>query len=146
MLSNTQEYRDAHKHCPSCSGTDIESTTVGVIGDKDTNRAYCHGCDWEGIVHDLTPEPPPYKKRVSYQFEIRNEFFEIEEGDTFLEISECRKNGQEDCHMFGIVKETPQGYEWDGGRQSFEDYGYRSLPNLILSYVNKHGKPSSKVS
>lgn len=118
---------------------------MGIGGDKDTNHARCHECNWQGIVHDLVPVPPPYKKRVSYQFSIRNEFFEVEEGEDFLEVSECRKNGQEDCHMFGILSQTSEGYKWNEGRESFEDYGYENLPDLILAYVNKHGKPSSKV-
>lgn len=44
------------KHCPECNGTVIETTTMGIGGDVDSNRAYCHSCKWEGIVHDLVPE------------------------------------------------------------------------------------------
>jgi len=55
LQTSTQEYRDAHKCCPDCYSLDIESTTMGIGGEVDTNRAYCHRCKWEGIVHDLVP-------------------------------------------------------------------------------------------
>lgn len=40
--------------CPNCGGKRIEQTIKsGAV--PDTNKAYCHDCEWVGIVRDLLP-------------------------------------------------------------------------------------------
>lgn len=50
--AGTPEYRRAHALCPVCFSGSFETTCVGCIGGRDTNRAICQDCGWKGIVHD----------------------------------------------------------------------------------------------
>lgn len=51
-----REYHVEHCCCPECGGTNICSTTMGMLfPNKDTNRANCE-CGWSGIVDDMVPE------------------------------------------------------------------------------------------
>lgn len=55
------EYDEAHKRCPACGSRDVGTTTMGClpvagVPYRNTNRARCHSCNWQGIVHDLTPD------------------------------------------------------------------------------------------
>ena len=39
--------------CPGCGSENYEITTMAILCDKDTNRAYCSQCGWKGIGHDI---------------------------------------------------------------------------------------------
>lgn len=61
--TSNEFYYSQHRVCPKCRGG-VWHTCVGTITPvyRDTNKAGCTKCDWEGIVHDLVPEcaPPTY--------------------------------------------------------------------------------------
>ena len=81
----------------------------------------------------------PFEKHVSFRFQINDDWFLIEPDGRHLAIEELRKNGQEDCHMAGyLVRETDTTFEWSEGEFSFSRYGYKSLPEKILEYLNQH--------
>lgn len=58
----TEDYYNAHSHCPKCHSTKHSSTYMGYIMDpnnisayKDENKVMCK-CGWSGITHDLISE------------------------------------------------------------------------------------------
>jgi len=47
------------QYCPQCHSDNIESTTMGIIRSRDTNRARCFNCDWVGEAWQTQPNWHP---------------------------------------------------------------------------------------
>lgn len=84
-----------------------------------------------------------YKKSVTYTFEVSGEIWEVVDWRAdHMEISETRKNGQEDDHCYVEIN-------FVDGVWKMEDYCRHDLgmhwsadtADRILEYVNKHGVP-----
>lgn len=86
---------------------------------------------------------PPYKKVVSYRFEVEGIWFEITDLDEDgAYIEECRKNGQEDCHMFGSIEFSKENRGFVLLEENFSEYLDTYIVEGILEYVNTHGLPN----
>lgn len=85
-----------------------------------------------------------YEKVVEYHFEVCGEVIAITEfsGDRVW-VEEVEKNGQEDCHMAGVLMKEPSGWQWDEGEHLFEVYHSKMLADRIRMYINKNGLPAS---
>ena len=86
---------------------------------------------------------------VTYEFEISDEIYSIETGDTdgTLFVEEARKNGQEDTHMQGVLVLKGGVWGWDADDpQNFDTYGGDGLADEIAAYVNRNGAPNTEGS
>lgn len=54
-------YHKEHCACPQCGTVGLKRTTMGGIifpryeDNVDRNTAWCHGCPWTGLVHEMVP-------------------------------------------------------------------------------------------
>lgn len=55
-----EEYRKTRQRCPNCGSAGIDKSRCVVRFDpdnieqyKDTRKAICQECSWQGLVHDL---------------------------------------------------------------------------------------------
>jgi hypothetical protein len=88
-----------------------------------------------------------YKRHVEYRFELNGDDYAIrpfqDESTECLEIEETRKNGQEDCHMSGLLSKDADGkWQWDEGSDSFETYGDTGLSDDIVQFLNQNPPPT----
>lgn len=91
-----------------------------------------------------------FTKKVTYEFEVNGYQLSTEGTSMFpnrglycMEIEETEKNGQEDCHMSGvIVRASPDDpWRWDdveADGSSFDTYGDTGLSDAILEFMNSH--------
>ena len=90
-----------------------------------------------------------YERHVGFRFSAGPwlEWMEIsgyqeENGQGFTCIEELRKNGQEDCHMTGVLLKKEDGWKWDMSEsESFETYGSSELMDAIMKYLNENPPP-----
>ena len=92
-----------------------------------------------------------YETHRDYRFDVCGEEIAVSElivvddpgGSVSVSVEETRKNGQEDCHMWGIVVRQDGFWQWDelNGRRLFDQYHSPELSNAIVDYLNKHPHP-----
>lgn len=83
-----------------------------------------------------------YAKVVHYYFVVDNEIMAITDvGDDYVCVEETRKNGQEDCHMAGVLVLDGSKFVCSEGKSTFVDYASEELADGICDYLNTHGKP-----
>lgn len=88
-------------------------------------------------------EKPPYEVHTELRFTVcREEFAVTQDGET-LQVEETRKNGQEDCHMGGILVKRDGRWDWeeDWARERFKRYGNDGVADAIPAYLNTHPLP-----
>jgi hypothetical protein len=56
-ITTGRETQALVKLCPECASASIETTTLGIIRGKDTNKATCLVCGWVGVAHELVTAP-----------------------------------------------------------------------------------------
>jgi len=64
--------------------------------------------------------------------------------DDALSVEDARKNGQEDTHMFGVIRYSEPDEEWiwcEVEGQNFDKYDDPKTPGEILKAINEHGPP-----
>jgi len=86
----------------------------------------------------------PYQVHKELRFELDNIELAIVSNDgQFLEIEETRKNGQEDCHMFGDLRFVDGMWQWgdDWSRDKFYRFGSEDLAAKIIAYLNTNPPP-----
>lgn len=85
-----------------------------------------------------------YKVVTEYHFEVHGEVFSITEVGKdcdFAVVEEVRKNGQEDCHMVGVVSYGARGVYWEEGENLFVTYGSKEIAKGILLHIAEYGLP-----
>lgn len=89
-----------------------------------------------------------YDRRVLYVFEVLDQMFatagiETCECETYVEVEEMRKNGQEDTHMSGVFVLTDGTWVWDRDPDfnSFDEYWGPDLGPAIEEYLNTNPPP-----
>lgn len=85
----------------------------------------------------------PYIKVVQYQFEVRGVDLYLEPGHITAFVSEVAKNGQEDSHMTGELRNDGEEWTWYSGEASFVRQEGQDFADAVLAYVNQHGLPNS---
>ena len=84
-----------------------------------------------------------YKQRVEYDFEVGGERLAITDfARDYVCVEETRKNGQEDCHMSGVLVYDGISFVWDEGEHSFVEYHSQELADGIREFINSNGLPS----
>ena len=83
-----------------------------------------------------------YTKVVHYWFVVDDKIMAITEvGDDYVCVEEVRKNGQEDCHMAGVLVLDGSKFVWSEGKSTFVDYASEELADCICDYLNTHSMP-----
>ncbi len=92
----------------------------------------------------------PYIQLTKFYFKVEGEVLEIayNHPEGLIEVSETRRNGQEDTHMSGLIDKVDGRYMWskvfdedEPGRNMFAIYHSKELVNGIISYLNENGVP-----
>jgi hypothetical protein len=101
--------------------------------------------NWRKIT-DEQSDSSIYTKHVDYRFEVKGEGLAIKpfthDGRGHLEIEETRKNGQEDCHMYGMLMKVDGKWQWKDGGDSFDQYGDAGLSDAIAEFLNDNPPPT----
>lgn len=90
----------------------------------------------------------PYTKHVDYRFEVDDVGLAIRpfkhKQRSCVEVEETRKNGQEDCHMGGLlVKDSDGTWQWDEGRNSFDEQMGSDFADAIAAFLNANTPPDA---
>jgi predicted pyridoxine 5'-phosphate oxidase superfamily flavin-nucleotide-binding protein len=84
-----------------------------------------------------------YEKHLEFLFTVDGEVLLITDwGKDFVRVEEERKNGQEDCHMVGVLVRTmADTFVWEEGEKLFARYVCQGFADNIREYITKHGIP-----
>lgn len=86
-----------------------------------------------------------YEKVITWRFEVEGTLLDITQvgvDGEYVCIEEVEKNGQEDCHMSGVLEVDENGvWGWAEGEEMFCMYASEGLADGIVAYLNQHGPP-----
>lgn len=84
-----------------------------------------------------------YEKRTVYEFEVADETWEVESWDfDHIEISETRKNGQEDTHCYvELVLKDGKWVMLKHSREHLEQYRCSETADEIVRFIQENGLP-----
>jgi hypothetical protein len=84
-----------------------------------------------------------YVEHRTWTFEVEDEIWEIvETGENWVEVSETRKNGQEDTHVLLIMVKVGDSWIIEEGESMLLYYRNSTTPQAMIDFFNKNGLPS----
>ena len=89
-----------------------------------------------------------YEQCLEYRFGVCGEQMAVSpvvtlDGIKSVFVEETRKNGQEDCHMSGVLVLRDGSWSWDDedGSESFDAYHSPALSKAIVDFLNDNPHP-----
>ena len=88
---NRKEWNKSHKVCPECGNNEIRETLAGVIERNgvyfdDKNKAWCEKCGWQGMRHELKPDPDELHEIKTIREKKEVNTFENKDGVVYVSV------------------------------------------------------------